>query len=252
MRTWWIAFVLGFVSGGIGIRAQPPAGSDTNEPGTAVTKPNLEIPTLRSLISFDQSLPATDLANALFRWSSRLATFGIDGNTVIPDPGFLKNLTIESFGYGLNTPQEFAFSPGYFAALFNLQGLECPRCVLGPVTRSRFTLPPFGALANLRLHDGRIELFAGFSGIEAWKPDGSFEPRGRSLWTNSYGDAWLTQTQAGIRLALDRNQRVSVGATGRYLYNFGSGPRHGVPLVAMSCSNLGIEAPPQSHTSRNH
>lgn len=67
----------------------------------------------------------------------------------------------------------------------------------GPVTRSRFTLPPFGAIANLKFHDDRIELFAGFSGIEAWKPDGTFEPRGRRLWTNSYGDAWLTQTQAG-------------------------------------------------------
>lgn len=225
MRTWWIAFVLGFVSGGIGILAQPPAAGDTSEPGTAVTKPNLEIPTLKSIISFDQSLPVIDLANTLARRSSRLATFGIDGNAVIPDTGFLKNFAIESFGYGPDTPQEFTFSPGYFAALFNLQGLECPRCVLGPVTRSRFTLPPFGAIANLRLHDDRIELFAGYSGIEAWKPDGTFEPQGRSLWTNSYGDAWLMQTQAGVRLALDRSQIVSVGATGRHLNNFGSGPQ---------------------------
>jgi hypothetical protein len=232
MRTWWIASVLGFVSGGIGILAQPPAGGDTNDPGTAETRPNLEVPTslremptLRPLISFDQFLLATDLADALFRRSSTLATFRIDGNTVTPVPGFLKNFTIESFGYGPNTPQEFAYSPGYFAALFNLQGLECPRCVLGPVTGSRFTLPPFGAIATLKLHDDRIEVFAGFSGIEAWKPDGTFEPRGRSLWTNSYGDAWLTQTQAGVRLALDRNQSVSVGATGRHLSNFGSGPQ---------------------------
>jgi hypothetical protein len=225
MSTWWIAVVLGFVSGGIGILAQPPADSDTNEPSTVVTSPNLELPTLRSLVSFDRSLPATDLANALSRRSSTLATSGIDGKTVIPDSDLLKIFTIESFGYGRNTPQEFAFSPGYFAALFNLQGLECPRCVLGPVTRSRFTLPPFGAIANLRLRDYRIELFAGFSGIEAWKPDGTFEPRGRSLWTNSYGDAWLTQTQAGVRLAFDRDRRISVGATGRHLYNFGSGPQ---------------------------
>lgn len=131
MRTWRIAVVLGLVSGGIAILAQPPAGGDTNQPGTAVTRSNLEIPTPRSLISFDQYLPATDLANALSRRSSRLATFGIDGNTVTPEPGFLKNLTIESFGYGPNTPQEYAFSPGYFAALYNPQGLECPRCVPG-------------------------------------------------------------------------------------------------------------------------
>jgi hypothetical protein len=185
MRTWRIAIVLGFISGGIGALAQTPAAGDTNEPGTAVT-----------------------------------------GNAVVPEPGFLKNFMIESFGYGPNTPQEFTYSPGYFADLYNLQGLECPRCVLGPVSRSRFTLPPFGAIAKLRLHDDRIELFAGFSGIEAWKPDGTFEPRGRSLWTNSWGDAWLTQAQAGARVALDHQQHVSVGATGRYLYNFGSGPQH--------------------------
>jgi hypothetical protein len=146
-------------------------------------------------------------------------------NTISPQPGWLKNLTIESFGYGPTTPQDYAFSPGYFAALYNLQGLECPRCVPGPVTRPRFTLPPFGALATLKLHHDGIRLFAGFGGIEAWKPDGTFEPRGKSLWTNSYGDAWLTQAQAGVRFALDPQHRVSVGATGRHLNNFGSGPQ---------------------------
>lgn len=150
---------------------------------------------------------------------------GTNTNTIGPQPGWLKNFTIESFGYGPTTPQEFAFSPGYFAALFNLQGLECPRCVLGPVNRSRFTLPPFGAIATLKLHDDRIELVAGFGGIEAWKPDGTFEPRGRSLWTNTYGDAWLTQAQAGVRFALDPQHHLSVGATGRHLNNFGSSPQ---------------------------
>ncbi len=142
-----------------------------------------------------------------------------------PQPGWLKNFTIQSFGYSSATTQEFAFSPGYFSALFNLQGLECPRCILGPVTRPRFTLPPFGALATLKLHNDRVELFTGFGGIEAWKPDGTFEPRGRSLWTNSYGDAWLMQAQGGVRVALDRQQHFSVGATGRHLYNYGSGPQ---------------------------
>jgi len=151
---------------------------------------------------------------------------GNNTNAISPQPGWLKNFTIESFGYGPATSQEYAYSPGYFAALFNLQGLECPRCVLGPVSRSRFTLPPFGAKVSLKLFDNRIELFTGYGGIEAWKPDGTFEPRGRSLWTNSYGDAWLTQAQAGVRLAIDRQQHVSVGATGRYLRNFGSGPEH--------------------------
>ena len=151
---------------------------------------------------------------------------GSNTNTINSQPGWLKNFTIESFGYSATTPQDYAYSPGYFAALYNLQGLECPRCVLGPVSRSRFTLPPFGAIAKLKFLDDRIELFTGLGGLEAWKPDGTFEPHGRSLWTNSYGDAWLTQAQAGVRFGLDRQQHLSVGATGRYLYNFGSGPEH--------------------------
>jgi hypothetical protein len=102
---------------------------------------------------------------------------GINTNTTPPQPGWLKNFTIESFGYGPNTPQEYAFSPGYYAAMYNLQGLECPRCVLGPVSRSSFTLPPFGALATLKFHADRIRLFAGFAGLEAWKPDVRLPPR---------------------------------------------------------------------------
>jgi hypothetical protein len=86
---------------------------------------------------------------------------GNNTDTTTTQPGWLKNFTIESFGYGPNTPQEYAFSPGYYAAMYNLQGLECPRCVLGPVTRPRFTLPPFGALATLKLHGDRVELFTG-------------------------------------------------------------------------------------------
>ena len=231
MRALWISLVLGLISSGAGILAQSPAGSDANEPNAAPAIPNLviptpAIPTLRPLIYFNPSLPATEPANALFSGSNTLVTLGADGNTTNPRPGWMKNFTIESFGYGPRTSQDYAYSPGYFAAMFNLQGLECPRCVLGPVSRSRFTLPPFGAKASLKLFDDRIELFTGYGGIEAWKPDGTFEPQGRSLWTNSYGDAWLTQAQAGVRFGLDRQQHLSVGATGRYLYNFGSGPEH--------------------------
>jgi hypothetical protein len=226
MRALWISFAIGFVSGGAGILAQPVVDTDTNKPGTLPAIPNSAIPSLRSLISFDdQFLFTTVPADALVHGPNMLGTFGNDENAVSSHSGWLKHFTIESFGYGPTTPQDFALSPGYIAALFNLQGFECPRCVLGPVTRSRFTLPPFGTIATLKLHDDRIELLAGFGGIEAWKPDGTFEPRGRSLWTNSYGDAWLTQTQAGVRVALDRQQRVSVGATGRHLNNFGSGPQ---------------------------
>lgn len=149
------------------------------------------------------------------------------GNTIPtfdPHPSFLKNLTVESFGYSL-APQEpgFQFSPGYTAAFFNLQGLECPGCVIGPVNRAKLTLPPFGAKATLKLRNDRIELFSGFGALEAWKPEGTFEPRGHSLFSSSYGDAWLAQVEAGGRIALDRSQHVWVGAIGRHLSNFGPG-----------------------------
>ncbi len=141
-------------------------------------------------------------------------------------PGFFKKLTIESFGYSLG-PQApgFAFSPGYTASLFNLHGLECPRCILGPVNRARFTLPPFGANAVLKLLDGRVELFSGFGGLEAFKPEGTLEPRGHQLWTSYYGDAWLVQAEGGGRVALDRDGHIWLGATSRHLWNFGSGPQ---------------------------
>jgi hypothetical protein len=141
-------------------------------------------------------------------------------------PAFPKNLTIESFGYGPGPlAPGYQFSPGYTAAFFNLQGLECPGCVMGPVNRAKFTLPPFGAKAKLKLWDDRIELFSGFAALEAWKPDGAFEPRGLSLFSSSYGDAWLAQMEAGGQISLDRTQHVWVGATGRHLSNFGPGQK---------------------------
>jgi hypothetical protein len=62
--VWWISFALGFVSGGR-ILAQPLVDSDTNKPGTASDIPNSAIPSLRSLISFDQFLSTTVSANGL-------------------------------------------------------------------------------------------------------------------------------------------------------------------------------------------
>jgi hypothetical protein len=145
----------------------------------------------------------------------------------VPDdsrPAVLKHLTIESFGFTLS-PQApgFQFSPGYAATFFNLHGLECPACKVDPIDRSRFTLPPFGAKATLKLHDDRVQLFGGFAAIEAWKPDGTFEPRGHSAFSSSYGDAWLSQVEAGGRISLDPGQHVWLGASGRHMYNFGPG-----------------------------
>jgi hypothetical protein len=198
MRPLLISSFLGIGSGALNVLAQTPVGTDTIRPITGITIP-------------------TSAFRPVSVWS-------------VPKggshPRFLKNLTIESFGYGL-APQApgFQFSPGYTAALYNLQGLECPGCVVGPVNRARFTLPPFGSKVTLKLRDDRVELFGGFAALEAWKPDNTLEPRGRSLGTSSYGDAWLTQVEAGGRVAVERSQHLWLGATGRHLVNFGSGKK---------------------------
>jgi hypothetical protein len=136
------------------------------------------------------------------------------------------HFTLESFGLG-SAPVEtgYMFSPAYIATFYNLQGLECPQCMPGPPNLSRLTLPPFGATATVKLVGDHVELFAGFGGIEAWKPDGTFEPQGHRLFTSNDTDAWLTQGQAGFRFAVDHNRHLWFGATGRRLYNFGPGPK---------------------------
>jgi hypothetical protein len=194
MRPLSIAYFLNITAGALVVCAQTPAG-----PGTINPSPGITIPAFKPFSV----------------WPAPKAE---------PPHTFPKNLTIESFGYSL-APQEpgFQFSPSYTAAFFNLQGLECPGCVLGPVNRAKFTLPPFGAKATLKLWDDRVELFSGFGALEAWKPEGTFEPRGHSFFSSSYGDAWLAQVEAGGRIALDRGQHVWVGATGRHLSNFGPG-----------------------------
>jgi hypothetical protein len=193
-RPLLIAYLLNIAAGALVVYAQTLAGADAINPG-------ITIPAFKR--SFAWSMPKVDSA-----------------------PTFPKNLTIESFGYSL-APVEpgFQFSPAYTAAFFNTQGLECPGCVMGPVTRAKFTLPPFGAKATLKLWHDRVELFSGSGALEAWKPDGTFEPRGHSLFSSSYGDAWLAQVEAGGRIALDRSQHVWVGATGRHLRNLGPGLR---------------------------
>ena len=194
MRPLFIAYFLAIPAGALVAYAQTPAGADAINPSPGITIPPFK------------PFPV---------WSVPKA----DSPSTSP-----KNLKIESFGYSL-APQEpgFQFSPGYTAAFFNLQGLECPGCVIGPVNRAKFTLPPFGATATLKLRDDRIELFSGFGALEAWKPEGTFEPRGHRFFSSSYGDAWLGQVEAGGRIALDRGQHVWVGATGRHLSNFGPG-----------------------------
>jgi hypothetical protein len=143
-----------------------------------------------------------------------------------PRSGFLKELTIESFGYGPSPFAEGFESPLTFTNSTLLStGLECPRCIPRPaMERTRFTLPPFGAQATLPLGNGRTELFANFGGINAWKPDNSgIEPNRRGT---SFNDAWLLQGHIGSAVALDPSRHVWVGPVAGYLRNFGEGKQH--------------------------
>ena len=46
---------------------------------------------------------------------------------------FFSHVTVESFGIGpAAVGSGYAFSNAYYASFYNLQGLECPLCVLGP------------------------------------------------------------------------------------------------------------------------
>ena len=138
--------------------------------------------------------------------------------------GFLKNLTIDSFGYDLSPTAQGFESSGLSPGPFTAHGLECPYCVQKPLmNRSRFTLQPFGSQATLYSWDKRMESFVGFGGVEAWLPDSAPILNRRA---SSFNDAWLMQTQAGSNVALDPGRHFWLGATGRYLQNFGEGPKH--------------------------
>ncbi len=141
-------------------------------------------------------------------------------------PGFLKNLTIESFGYssaptgpGFESPT--TLTPGPFTS----HGLDCPRCTVRPVMeRNRYTPPPFGAQATLKLWSGRAELFTRYSGVNAWKPDNTLiEPNRRG---SSFNDSWMTEATLGGRVAVDRDQHLWLGTAGSYLEHFGEGKKH--------------------------
>lgn len=223
--------------GGPGGLAQAPFDPDGSKP-----TPLIEI----------QPTPA-----GVFNWSSQqagpskrlFAPDAVDAAHPKPASGWIKNLTIESFGYDPKAREPgFELSPGYAAATwFNLQGLECPGCVMQS-TRTRSTIPPFGANVTLRLFGGRVELFAGFGGLEALRPDGTFQPLGRRRLRNaegaftgfaSGGDAWLTQIKAGAAVAVDRHRHVWIGGTARHLYNFGPGQSQWSTLSGDATFKLG-------------
>jgi hypothetical protein len=144
---------------------------------------------------------------------------------------FLKTFSIESFGLsaartgpGFESPTRLSSGP------FTTHEFECPRCTVAPsMGRMRYTLPAFGAVASLKLRDGRAELFTGNGGMNAWRPENSIiDVDGGGLFrrNSSFNDAWLVQGVAGFRFALDKKRRLWLGGTARYVTNYGSGPKH--------------------------
>ncbi len=206
-------------------------------------------------------LPIVYLAGALvfaqsnpdFHWSLPLANFSTNFRPasielVAPlglnaaKPAKPGKLTLESFGVDssprFSSDSGYADSAAYFKSLYNANDLECPMCVLGPRLRTRFQLPPFGFDATLKVHN-RLQLFSGFGGIEAWKADGTFEPRGHQMFSNAEADAWLVQMKGGARFAVDPGEHLWLGVTERYLYNYGPGLRRWNSLAGNATFHFG-------------
>ncbi len=120
MRRFCVPLVLGVFSASVNGFAQD--SSKAPAIGTGV-----QIPTLKSVKQLD--------------FSAHKAKAKSD---------FVKNLTIESFGFSsAPTGRGFEFPSRLTGGPFPSSGFECPRCVIRPVTdRARYTLPPFGAEAT--------------------------------------------------------------------------------------------------------
>ena len=199
-------FLVGVLSGTAAASAQNPPELGTVQHDTAIAVPRLkaaEVPP--STKQFDAPASQT---------SSRRP--------------FIKNLTVESFGYnrqsvgpGFENPIQLSYDA------LTAHGLECPRCVPRPVMdRPKYALPPFGT--NAALTFGRAQLFSQFGGVNAWRADNVLKDiRSKNDWrASSSNDAWLMQGAAGTRFSVDRNQHIWLGTAGRYFENLGGGKRH--------------------------
>ncbi|MGI8960026.1 MAG: hypothetical protein ACR2IV_09755 [Bryobacteraceae bacterium] len=123
---------------------------------------------------------------------------------------------------------------------FASHGLECAFCISRPTSdRTRYTLPPFGAQATLSLWHDRGQLFTGFGGVNAWKPDNTLiQPNRRGT---SFNDAWLAQGAAGGRVAVDRNRYLWPGPAGRYQRTSEKAKNTGTASAGVLLSSSGIE-----------
>jgi hypothetical protein len=135
---------------------------------------------------------------------------GVQVSKPFPSTGFLKHLTIESFGYRFPTRvQGYEFAPATTSAFYNLHGLECPLCIPGPQNRARQFLPPFGAKASLSLWHDHLILFAGFGGINAVTAGNSPRISPISIRATPDNDAWVVERQIGASVAVDPEKHLS-------------------------------------------
>jgi hypothetical protein len=142
-----------------------------------------------------------------------------------PSSGFLKHLTLESFGYrpSANLPAD-EFAPTTTSSFYNLRELECPLCIPGtPPGRTRAVLPPFGAKAAFGLWHDRLILFAGYSGIDAIANDNAPRLNPSMMRATPFNDDWLVQTEFGTRVFLDRQKLLALGITQSYVHDYGPG-----------------------------
>jgi len=139
-----------------------------------------------------------------------------------PSTGFLKYLTIESFGYTRSPiTAGYEFGPSNTSAFYNLHQLTCPLCIIGPpVGRTRAVLPPFGAKATYGLWNGRFLLFAAFGGIDAIPTDNTPRRNPILMRATPFNDDWIVTSDVGGRINLDPQKELSVGISHSYVDDF--------------------------------
>ncbi len=92
--------------------------------------------------------------------------------------------------------------------------------------RAKYTIPPFGGGATLKLWQDHAEIFTQIGGIDAWRPDEAVRDNRYRQRATSLDDQWLMQGAAGARVAVDHNHRLWLGTVGRYFENTGEGRKH--------------------------
>lgn len=126
-------------------------------------------------------------------------------------PDFLKNFTLQSFGFTSKSAGPGFENPIQLSGAGALTGLgvECARCILRPeMERSRYASSPFGARVAWSPRNGRFEIAGGEGGVNAWQPDNTLITHERST---SFNNQWQLQHWVSAAVAVDPEKRVWLG-----------------------------------------